>query len=144
LRSLQAAKAIQSAVSSQEEDGLRIRVGVHTGDVIPSHDDYLGLTVNKAARVAAAAAGGQVLVSATTADTVNANELEFGAPVLAELTGIESVHTLRSLSGKTAERRPPHSSFDPIWAGEERAWDNGSPRGGRDGEVRHGHVGRGQ
>jgi adenylate cyclase len=94
---LQAAKAIQSAVSSQEEDGLPIRVGVHTGDVIPSHDDYLGLTVNKAARVAAAAAGGQVLVSATTADTVNANELEFGAPVLAELTGIESVHTLRSL-----------------------------------------------
>jgi adenylate cyclase len=93
---LHAAKAIQSAIST-EEGGLRVRIGIHTGDVIPSQDDYLGLTVNKAARVAAAADGDQVLVSATTADMVNASEFEFGNPITAELKGIEGVHTLRPL-----------------------------------------------
>lgn len=42
---------------------LSVRLGVHTGDVIRDEGDYLGLRVKKAARVAAAADGGQILVS---------------------------------------------------------------------------------
>jgi len=42
---------------------LSVRLGVHTGDVIQDEGDYLGLSAKKAARVAAAADGGQILVS---------------------------------------------------------------------------------
>ncbi len=94
---LLAAVGIQRAVTASAEDGLKLRVGVHTGDVIQSQDDYLGLTVNKAARVAAAAEGGQILVSSTTIDMVHSAELEFGDPITAELKGLDGTHILRPL-----------------------------------------------
>jgi len=94
---LVAAVRIQRAVTASPEDGLRIRVGVHTGDVLQDHDDYFGLTVNKAARVAAAAQGHQILVSSTTVDMVNTTEFEFGDPITVELKGIDGTHILRPL-----------------------------------------------
>lgn len=93
---LLAAIGIQRAVT-KAKDGLRIRVGVHTGDVIQDHDDYLGVTVNKAARVAAAARGDQILVSSTTVDIVNTTEFEFDDLITCELKGIEGAHILRPL-----------------------------------------------
>ncbi len=76
---------------------LRLRVGVHTGDVIQGGADYIGLTVNKAARVAAAAEGGEILVSSTTADVVNHAELKLGEPVVLELKGLSGTHVVHSL-----------------------------------------------
>ncbi len=47
---------------------LRVRMGMHAGDGVLGGDDYIGIDVNEAARIAAAAWGGQVLLSeATTA-----------------------------------------------------------------------------
>ena len=43
-----------------------VRMGVHTGEVTVSAGDYVGLEVHRAARIAAAAHGGQVLVSSAT------------------------------------------------------------------------------
>jgi predicted ATPase/class 3 adenylate cyclase len=45
---------------------LRVRAGLHTGEGVLGGDDYLGLDVNRAARIAAVAHGGQVLLSAST------------------------------------------------------------------------------
>jgi predicted ATPase/class 3 adenylate cyclase len=45
---------------------LRVRIGIHTGEGRLGGDDYLGIDVNRAARIAAAAHGGQVLVSEAT------------------------------------------------------------------------------
>ena len=45
-------------------DPLRLRAGVHTGDVVVTAADLIGNVVNLAARVTADAAGGQVLVTA--------------------------------------------------------------------------------
>jgi predicted ATPase/class 3 adenylate cyclase len=45
---------------------VRIRMGLHTGLGTLGGDDYVGLDVNRAARIAAAAHGGQVLVSDAT------------------------------------------------------------------------------
>ena len=45
---------------------VRVRMGVHTGEAEPGGDDYIALAVNQAARVVAAAHGGQVLVSDAT------------------------------------------------------------------------------
>jgi len=95
---LLAAARTQRAVTTSADDGLRVRVGVHTGDVVQGHNDYIGLTVNKAARVAAAARGDQILVSSTTADIVNSSEIDFGDPITVELKGIEGTHTLRPLN----------------------------------------------
>src|SRR4051812_44475798 len=45
---------------------LRVRMGLHTGEGVLGGDDYLGIDVNTAARIAAAANGGQVLISGAT------------------------------------------------------------------------------
>jgi predicted ATPase/class 3 adenylate cyclase len=45
----------------------RVRMGLHTGWAVPSHGEYTSTEVHRAARVAAAAHGGQVLCSEATA-----------------------------------------------------------------------------
>jgi class 3 adenylate cyclase len=45
---------------------VRVRIGVHTGQGIPAEGGYTGLAVHRAARICAAASGGQVLVSQAT------------------------------------------------------------------------------
>jgi predicted ATPase/class 3 adenylate cyclase len=49
---------------------IRVRMGLHTGEGVLGGDDYVGLDVNRAARIAAAAHGGQILVSAATSTIV--------------------------------------------------------------------------
>lgn len=71
-----AAGAAAAAVVAQEslaahdwpEDGeIRVRMGLHTAEAEPVGHDYLSLDVNRAARITAAARGGQVLASEATA-----------------------------------------------------------------------------
>jgi class 3 adenylate cyclase len=45
---------------------VRVRMGVHTGEPLVSDDHYVGVDVHRAARIAAAAHGGQALVSERT------------------------------------------------------------------------------
>ena len=48
---------------------LRVRMGAHTGQAVPTVvGDYIALAVNQAARVAACGHGGQVVVSAASAE----------------------------------------------------------------------------
>ena len=56
---------------------LRVRMGMHTGEGILGGDDYLGIDVNRAARIAAAGHGGQVLLSESTRAVV-INDLPSG------------------------------------------------------------------
>ena len=49
---------------------LRLRAGVHVGDVVVRRDDVVGHVVNVAARVTESAKGGQVLVSGEVRDEV--------------------------------------------------------------------------
>ena len=46
---------------------IRVRVGLHTGTPLLSEEGYVGGDVHRAARIAAAGHGGQVLVSSSTA-----------------------------------------------------------------------------
>src|SRR5213593_4436040 len=51
-----------------EETGpLRVRMGLHAGEVEQRGDDYFGPTLNRTARIMAAGHGGQVLLSAAAA-----------------------------------------------------------------------------
>jgi predicted ATPase/class 3 adenylate cyclase len=45
---------------------VKVRMGLHTGDGVLGGDDYIGLDVHRAARIAAAGHGGQILVSEAT------------------------------------------------------------------------------
>jgi class 3 adenylate cyclase len=71
--------------------GLRIRVGIHTGEVEFIGDEVRGVAVHAAARVLAIAGAGEVVVSATTRD-------------LSEGSGVTFVdagrHALKGLSGE--------------------------------------------
>ena len=67
--------AVNAAVRAQRELAaapwagdavVRVRMGLHTGEARLLGDDYAGLDVNRAARIAASAHGGQVLVSDAT------------------------------------------------------------------------------
>jgi ABC-type transport system substrate-binding protein/class 3 adenylate cyclase/streptogramin lyase len=64
-----AAVAIQRALAEQEwPDGVdvRVRVGIHTGEAAAAGERYVGFAVHRAARIGAAAHGGQVLLSSST------------------------------------------------------------------------------
>ncbi len=65
-----AAAAAQRGLAGERwPDGvdLRVRMGLHTGEgVLAPDSDYVGLDVHRAARIAAAGHGGQVLISETT------------------------------------------------------------------------------
>lgn len=95
---LNAATRIQESVTRSTNPELQVRIGVHTGDVMQTDGDYLGSTVAKAARVAAAAEGGQILVSSTTAGLVSASEFEFGSPITVQLKGLDGTYQLQPLA----------------------------------------------
>src|SRR6202165_3038141 len=69
LQACAGAADVQTALHAHEwpEGGaVRVRIGVHTGEATLVGNEYLGLDVHRAARVAAAGHGGQVLLSETT------------------------------------------------------------------------------
>jgi predicted ATPase/class 3 adenylate cyclase len=66
---LQAAADVQRGLASHAwPDGnvIRVRIGLHTGEGVLSGGHYVGLDVHRAARIAAAGHGGQVLISDAT------------------------------------------------------------------------------
>jgi predicted ATPase/class 3 adenylate cyclase len=52
----------------QADSVVRVRMGLHTGSVARSGDHYIGMAVHEAARISAAAHGGQIVVSEATAN----------------------------------------------------------------------------
>jgi len=58
-----AAADVQRATAT---DNIRVRIGIHSAEAIATDEGYVGLGVHRAARVCAAAHGGQVVLSQTT------------------------------------------------------------------------------
>lgn len=54
-------------------DGVRVRIGLHTGAADERDGDYFGPTVNRVARITSVGSGGQILLSAITAEIARAN-----------------------------------------------------------------------
>jgi predicted ATPase/class 3 adenylate cyclase len=55
-----------SAAGASAGEAVRVRMGLHVGEGILGGDDYVGLDVHRAARIASAAHGGQVIISEST------------------------------------------------------------------------------
>jgi predicted ATPase len=70
-----AADAVAAAAEARHvlDDGpIRVRIGIHTGEPLVSNEGYVGIDVHRAARIAAVAHGGQILVSETTRGLLDA------------------------------------------------------------------------
>ncbi len=68
-----AAAAADAAQASLRGLGLKVRIGLHTGEGVVHDGGYIGLDVHRAARIGAAAHGGQTVLSATTCDLLSAS-----------------------------------------------------------------------
>jgi len=89
---LAAAAAASEALSSGP---IRVRIGLHTGTPHLAEDGYVGVDVHRAARIAAAGHGGQVLVSASTAALLSGDGLrDLGEHRLKDLSGPERIFQL--------------------------------------------------
>ncbi len=66
LDALRCAVAVQRGLADHTwpiDGEIRVRVGIHTGQAVLAGDDYVGLDINRAARIANAANGGQIVLS---------------------------------------------------------------------------------
>jgi predicted ATPase len=73
---------------------IRVRVGLHTGTPLLTDEGYVGDDVHRAARIAAAGHGGQVLVSASTAPLVGLELRDLGEHRLKDLSAPQRIHQL--------------------------------------------------
>ena len=111
---LAAAGAGQKALASGP---VRVRIGVHTGKARLSGEGYAGRELHRAARIAAAGHGAQVVVSAATRALVDGELTELGEhrlrdfdePVVLFQLGSERFPPLKTISNTNLPR--PASSF---------------------------------
>jgi predicted ATPase/class 3 adenylate cyclase len=87
---------------------ISVRMGIHTGEPRLTEEGYVGMDVHRAARIAAAGHGGQVLVSQTTRDLLDStlDLRDLGEHRLKDLTVPEHIYQL----GR--EERPPLKSLN--------------------------------
>ena len=84
-----AAAAAQRALVAEPwppDSPLRVRMGLHSGEADLVRGDYVGLSVHVAARVSAAAHGGQILITEATAELAgNLDTSDLGRHVLKDV-----------------------------------------------------------
>jgi class 3 adenylate cyclase len=112
--------AVAAAVAAQRAlrehawpDGheVRVRMGLHTGEPHVGDEGYLGIDVVRAARIASAGAGGQILISETTRALLG-NVLPEGVSVLdlgeLQLKDIQHEHIYEvAVDGRATGYKPP-------------------------------------
>jgi class 3 adenylate cyclase len=87
-----AARAVRCAAAMTESVrplGIEIRAGLHTGEITIAGGNARGVAVHAAARIAALAGPGEVLVSGTTRDLLDGSGLRFTDRGVHELKGLE-------------------------------------------------------
>ena len=88
---LAAASVFTEALASGH---VQVRVGLHTGTPLLTDEGYVGGDVHRAARIAASGHGGQVLVSAASAQLVESELRDLGEHRLKDLSAPERVYQL--------------------------------------------------
>ena len=89
---IDAARTIAEAL---QPGPMKVRMAVHTGTPLVTDEGYVGPDVHRAARIAAAGHGGQVLVSASTATLTGTTDLrDLGEHRLKDLSARERIYQL--------------------------------------------------
>ncbi|MBD3277192.1 MAG: hypothetical protein GF388_02740, partial [Candidatus Aegiribacteria sp.] len=98
---LKCALAIQKDIGSADwtaVDGLKLRVGISSGEVSRHGEDYFGPTVNRAARLVSVAWGGQILLDSGAAEKERLPEgsalVDRGVHMLRDLLRPQQLYTL--------------------------------------------------
>ncbi len=116
------AAALEAAVSIQRNLGnrswpdgveVRLRIGIHQGRPKLTESGYVGLAVNVAARVCAAADGGQILLSSRAHEAVAKTPVDGVALTPLghfELRGFPEPQVLYAVAAEASRRKPPASS----------------------------------
>src|SRR5438128_12302000 len=121
-------KPVAGKNSSQAGPGIAIGIGINTGEPIRQEDgDYIGGTVNLAARICAAAGPDQILVAESTRYVAGRIELrrsdggavEYVDRGFHELKGFPEAKRLFEVTWHPAAFGEPTASDEPPFAGEE-------------------------
>lgn len=102
---------VQHRMGSETRDQpggpIRVRMGLHTGEAISdTSGDLYGRHVNKAARIADSAAGGQILVSETVREIAHGGDLDFADGVGVALKGLPGTHVVHEVSLEVPDPGP--------------------------------------
>jgi len=93
-----ASDAVAAALAGREalEAGpIKVRMGLHTGEPLVTDEGYVGIDVHRAARIAAAGHGGQILVSQSACDLAGPDGLrDLGEHRLKDLSAPERIYQL--------------------------------------------------
>jgi class 3 adenylate cyclase len=100
-RAIRCACAIRDVVRTLD---IEVRAGLHSGEVEVLGDDVGGIAVNIGARVAAAAAPSEVLVSRTVADLVAGSGFAFVDRGVHQLKGVPGDWQLLAVAGTEVSR----------------------------------------
>ena len=74
---------------------IRVRIGIHVGEVLWDDNDIFGSAVNFSARVMSEAQGGQVFISALLHEVIAVSgEFSFGEEIVVPLKGFKGTHRL--------------------------------------------------
>jgi predicted ATPase/class 3 adenylate cyclase len=75
---------------------IRVRMGLHTGEPVVTDEGYVGMDVHRAARIAAAAHGGQIVLSETTRKLLESDSqiVDLGEHRLKDLVHAERLYQL--------------------------------------------------
>ena len=80
---------------------ISVRMGLHTGEPVVSDEGYVGIDVHRAARIAAAGHGGQVLLSQATRDLVAGDAVrDLGEHRLKDLSAPDASFSSATLSSR--------------------------------------------
>jgi class 3 adenylate cyclase/pimeloyl-ACP methyl ester carboxylesterase len=90
-RAIRCARAVVAGVHGL---GLEVRAGIHTGECEQTGERLAGIAVHTAARVAATAGAGEVLVSSTVRDLVAGSGIVFEDAGAHELKGVPGIWQL--------------------------------------------------
>jgi predicted ATPase len=103
-----AVDAADDGLRALEPGPITVRIGIHTGSPLSTDEGYVGIDVHRAARIAAVAHGGQILLSAATASDAATRELrDLGDHHLKDLAAPERLFQLGNASF------PPLKSISP-------------------------------
>jgi class 3 adenylate cyclase len=88
-------RAFAEHAEQSPEERIRVRMGLHSGEAIAEEGDFFGRNVILAARIAARASGGEILVSETLREQADGEDgLSFDEGRELELKGLAGTHTV--------------------------------------------------
>ncbi len=90
-------RAFAAYSAEHSEQPIRVRIGLHTGEAIQEADGFFGKTVILAARIAAQARGGEILVSSDVRTAAEGDEdFRFAGTRETSLKGLAGTYALHT------------------------------------------------